>query len=83
MEQNNLCHGHTSHSILFQVMVMPSPFSPFHHFSYHRAECLSFSKHLLAVAKKILRSAVLATKRAQAGFIGRDFVSLPSQGTLS
>lgn len=52
MEQNNLCHGHTSHSILFQVMVMPSPFSPFHHFSYHRAECLSFSRHLLA--KKFL-----------------------------
>ena len=33
--------------------------------------------------EKIFRSVVLATKRAQAGFIGRDFVSLPSQGTLS
>lgn len=33
--------------------------------------------------EKIFRSVVLAAKRAQAGFIGRDFVSLPSQGTLS
>lgn len=33
--------------------------------------------------RKNFRSVVLATKRAQAGFIGRDFVPLPSQGTLS
>lgn len=60
----------------------------------HALSLFSFSSFLIPsrrmpivletfTGEKIFRSVVLATKRAQAGFIGRDFVSLPSQGTLS
>lgn len=60
----------------------------------HALSLFSFSSFLIPsrrmpivletfTGEKIFRSLVLATKRAQAGFIGRDFVSLPSQGTLS
>lgn len=60
----------------------------------HALSLFSFSSFLIPLRRmpivletftgeKIFRSVVLATKRAQAGFIGRDFVSLPSQGTLS
>lgn len=60
----------------------------------HALSLFSFSSFLIPsrrmpivletfAGEKIFRSVVLATKRAQAGFIGRDFVSLPSQGTLS
>lgn len=60
----------------------------------HALSLFSFSSFLIPLRRmpivletftdeNIFRSVVLATKRAQAGFIGRDFVSLPSQGTLS
>lgn len=60
----------------------------------HALSLFSFSSFLIPLRRmpivletftgeKIFRSVVLATKRAQAGFIGRDFVSFPSQGTLS
>lgn len=60
----------------------------------HALSLFSFSSFLIPsrrmpivletfTGEKIFISVVLATKRAQAGFIGRDFVSLPSQGTLS
>lgn len=60
----------------------------------HALSLFSFSSFLIPsrrmpivletfTGEKIFRSVVLAAKRAQAGFIGRDFVSLPSQGTLS
>lgn len=60
----------------------------------HALSLFSFSSFLIPsrrmpivletfTGEKIFRSVVLATKRAQAGFIGSDFVSLPSQGTLS
>lgn len=60
----------------------------------HALSLFSFSSFLIPsrrmpivletfTGEKIFRSLVLATKRAQAGFIGRDFVSLPSQGTFS
>ena len=60
----------------------------------HALSLFSFSSFLIPsrrmpivletfTGEKIFRSVVLATKRAQAGFIGRDFVPLPSQGTLS
>ena len=60
----------------------------------HALSLFSFSSFLIPsrrmpivletfTGEKIFRSVVLATKRAQADFIGRDFVSLPSQGTLS
>ena len=66
----------------FKLWSCPLPFLLF--IISHTIEQNAYrSRDIYLQWRKNFRSVVLATKRAQAGFIGRDFVPLPSQGTLS